>query len=63
MVRKHSTLELVEYDETTRAPELVKHDRTVRAPERDSDTTASELDSSQFAPEVSGSAYRVFRPD
>ena len=53
MDRQHSTLELVEHDETIRAPELVKHDETVRAPERDWDATAFELDASALAPQVS----------
>ena len=52
MDRHHSTLELVEHDETIRAPELVKHDETIRAPERDWDATAFELDASALVPEV-----------
>ena len=57
MDRHHSTLELVEHDETIRAPELVKHDETVRAPERDWDATAFELDASVLAPQVSISFF------
>ena len=53
MDRHHSTLELVQHDETVRAPELVQHDETVRAPERDWDATAFELDASVLAPQVS----------
>ena len=41
MDRHYSTLELVRYDETARAPE------------RDYDTTAFEVDASALAPEVS----------
>ena len=40
MDRHHSTLELVRYDETARAPE------------RDFDATAFEVDASALAPEV-----------
>ena len=45
MERQHSALELVEYDETARAPE------------RDHDATAFELDASAMAPQVSTTSY------
>ena len=61
MIHKDPTLELFMYDETARAPELVKDDETIRGLERDNATTAFELDSSPFAPEVSGSASRGIR--
>ena len=38
--------------------ELVEHDETIRAPERDWDATAYELDVSVLAPEVSKTLVR-----
>ena len=57
--RRHSMLELLEHDETIRAPELVNHDETTRAPERDWDATAFELDASVLASEVSKTLVRI----
>ena len=37
--------------------ELVKFDQTARAPERDYDTTAFELDTGALAPQVSSQYY------
>ena len=48
MDKHYSTLELVRYDETARAPE------------RDYDTTAFELDSNALAPQVSKTWSLVF---
>ena len=45
MERQYSTLELVKFDETTRAPE------------RDYDTTAFELDTDALAPQVNSQYY------
>ena len=45
MEQHHSTLELVKYDESTKAPE------------RDDDATAFELDASALAPQVSMTSY------
>lgn len=38
--------------------ELVQHDETVRAPERDWDATAFELDASALGPEISKAFIR-----
>lgn len=37
--------------------ELVKYDETARAPERDYDATAAELDASALAPQVNRATY------
>ena len=51
MDRHHSTLELVQQDET------------VRAPERDWDATAFELDASALAPQVIQGSEHDKKPD
>ena len=56
---KLSPLKLQSMELHHSALELVNHDETARAPERDWDATAFELDTSALAPQVSKTEYLV----